>query len=57
MHFKINNGSQCNQKILSTTEQECISGSQTKTNTVTVENAMKATSDQKQQSFMRLINH
>ena len=29
----------------------------TKTNTVTVENAMKATSDQKQQTPMRLINN
>ena len=57
MHFKINNGSQCNQKILSTTEQECISGSHTKTNTVTMENAMKATSDQKQESPMSPINH
>ena len=55
IRLKINNGSQCNQKILGTTEQQCISGSQTKTNTVTVENAMKATSDQKQQTPMRLF--
>ena len=45
------------QNILNTTDQECISGSQTKTNTVTVENAIKDTSHQKQQTPMRVINH
>ena len=44
--LKINDGFQRNQNIL-TTDQECIFGSQTKTNIV--ENTMKAISDQKSQ--------
>ena len=58
IRLKINDrhGSQWNQNI-PTKDRECSFRSQTKTNTVSVENAMKPLSDQKQQTTMWLINH
>ena len=56
IRLKINDGSQWNQNIL-TKDQECSFGSQTKTNTVTVENAVTVISAHKQHTTLRLINH